>query len=140
MKRLLLDLAFIAIFLITIGIVIATYWVVKPYKILEFHDGNGVLVNHVVKSGGYLEIQQNRCKKLNFVSHIDREFIDSIVYQVPLSINDRPVGCYTTPEFVYVPKALPLGRYTLRTTISFKPNPLQTVTYVLTTDEFEIVK
>jgi hypothetical protein len=121
-------------------IITFVYWLTSPYRILSFNTGNGTLVNKTVKNGEYLQMHQNSCKYMDIESNINRQYIDSIVYQVPPSTNNRPMGCSEKIEYVYVPKTLPAGNYYLNTVISFSVNPIRKIKYTVISDTFTIVK
>lgn len=112
------------------------FWVLYPYNILTFHAGNGTILTPRVKSGEYIQMRQNSCKHMKLKSEVNRQFIDGIVYQVPTFINNRPVGCYDVVEYIYIPKAIPPGEIKIYTTITFRPNPLRSVTYTVETGSF----
>lgn len=124
-----------------IGIVlITTYWYVAPYEVLTFQNGNNVLLEKTVKSGGYLQVKEKYCKKMKLPASVSRKFIDGVVYQVPIYIENRPVGCGEIIEYVYIPKALPAGRYQATIIYTYQVNPLRKMNYELTTEFFDIVK
>jgi hypothetical protein len=129
-----------AIFSAFLFIFILIYWYSYPYKILTFQEGNGDLIETTVKSGGYLRIHQHACKHKDLLSTVDRRFVDSIEYQVPIFAMNSPLGCSDHVELVYIPKALPIGKFHIRTIITYKVNPLRKITYLVQTKEFEIVK
>ena len=138
--NLLLGLGWISI-VIAIGLVaLFGYWFIAPYNILEFKEGNGVFVTSQVRGGEYLSMNQSLCKYSDVPAILNRQFVDGIIYQVPTTISNRQVGCSETVEYVYVPKALPPGKFHIITTISFKVNPIRTKVYTVTTGEFEVIK
>lgn len=122
---------------VIVGIV--AYWTLYPYKVLEFKEGNGIIIEQSAKPGGYINIRQNRCKYLKFQGIISRQFIDTIVYQIPQYTTDRPLGCLDQLEMVYVPKALGPGDYYISTTITYHVNPLRNVTYTVNTNKFTVL-
>lgn len=128
-----LVLGFAAVFLIT-------YWMVYPYKVLEFKEGNGTVLTKRVRAGEYVELRQINCKYMPLVSTLNRQFIDSILYQIPLVQANRPVGCSDKIENVPVPKTLPPGDYYINTVISFQVNPIRTVSYTVKTNMFTVIK
>jgi hypothetical protein len=121
-------------------IVILTYWFVAPYQVLTFKEGNNVLVETTVQSGGYLQVKEKYCKKMALPSSVSRKFLDGVVYQVPIYVENRPVGCHEVIEYVYIPKALPTGKYQATIIYTYKVNPLREINYELTTEFFDVVK
>lgn len=121
-------------------ILILTYWFVAPYNVVTFQGDNAKLVETTVKSGGYLQIKQDYCKKMALPARVSCEFIDGLTYSVPVYNSDRDLGCAKRIEFKYVPKALSAGNYKLQCVYSYRVNPLRTVEYTLVTGIFTITK
>lgn len=131
--------------LFTIGLVLLfllliAYWSFYPYQIITFGKDNGKILTPVVKAGGYVQMQQDYCKYQNLISIIDRQFVDSIVYQVPNTRARRLLGCHKFIEYIYVPPNLPPATYHITTGISFQVNPIRTVTTFVTTGKFQIIE
>jgi hypothetical protein len=133
-------MSFFALFLSTIGTICVLYWWINPYKILTFNAGTGTLVETTVKSGGYLQVRENFCKKGDFTAIVSRMFIDGITYQVPVYTSNRAEGCSEQIEYVYIPKALPAGTYHIEADYSYKVNPIKTVHFKIKTENFIITK
>jgi hypothetical protein len=101
-------------------------------------------IENTAKSGDYLALRENYCKNLSYPATVSRTFIDGISYQVPVYISNRPVGCYgkeeESVEYVYIPKALPPGKYRIQTVYSFQVNPIRTVHFTLISDQVTVIK
>jgi len=142
MKKTFYLTAWFTIFSTMAIIFIVVYWLVAPYEVLTFYGNNTELtettVENTVKSGEYLPVRENYCKNMAFPSTISRTFIDGISYQVPVFVSNRPVGCRESIEYIYIPKAIPPGKYRIETVYSFQVNPLRTVHFTLTTDLFTV--
>lgn len=121
-------------------IIILTYWFVAPYEVLTFQEGNNVLVEKTIKSGGYLRVKENYCKNMALPALVSRKFIDGVVYQVPVYTENRPTGCDEVTEYVYIPKALPTGTYQATIIYTYQVNPIRKMNYELTTDFFDVIK
>jgi hypothetical protein len=119
--------------------VLVFYWEVIPYKVIEFREGNGTILSKKVKVGDSIGIRQNQCKFINIPASVNRQFVDTLVYQVNTVITNRPVGCHDQVEIVDIPKLLPSGLYKIRTIISYKINPVRTINYLVETDAFEVI-
>lgn len=126
-------IAFLALFQVA-------FWLLYPYKILTFGPENGKILQKTVYAGQYIRLQQDYCKYQDITSVIDRQFIDSIIYQVPTVRAKRPLGCHKLVEYIYVPYALGPGKYHIYTTITFDVNPLRKITLTVRTDEFTVLK
>ena len=121
-------------------VILVTYWLVFPYKILSFNEGNGTFIDTTVKRGEFLHMHQNSCKYMDIPSTINRQFVDGVIYSIVPTNARRPLGCTENIEYIYIPTELPVGEYYISTLISFPPNPLRTVSYTVKTKKFTIVK
>lgn len=139
-ERLFFNLGYLAIIGLMVVILTVTFWLAYPYNVMEFKEGNGTFITNTVHGGEYLEMKQVYCKRGNYTSYINRQFVDGIIYQVSQTEAKRPTGCHESVEYIYVPKALPVGIYKIRTVISFKVNPVRTISYIVETSDFEIIK
>ena len=119
-------------------IFVVSYWLIRPYSILELKPGNAEVLTPVVKSGGYLQIRENYKKNMKMIAVIDCTFNDGVVYQIPQTTSSREVGEEDTVEYKYIPKALPIGTYTLTCIYSYHPNPLRTINYRFQTTPFVV--
>lgn len=151
MRKLFFISAWTGIISIAIAIVVISYWLIAPYEVMTFYGTYGketrtleVPTANTVKSGEYLALRESYCKNLSYPATVSRTFIDGISYQVPVYVSNIPVGCYgkdgESIDYVYIPKALPPGKYRIETVYSFQVNPLRTVHFSLITDQFIIVK
>lgn len=133
---------FIWFVIITAFSIITTivYWMAYPYKILSFNDGNGTFIDKTVKADDFLQMRQESCKYKDIVSNINRQFVDGFIHQLTPTNNNRPLGCSSSIEYVYVPKSLAPGDYHLRTVISFEVNPIRTISYTVVTEKFTVIK
>lgn len=132
-----------SVIIVVVTIFILTYWLLYPYKILTFNEGNGTIANEnkQVKSGEYLESVQKACKHIKLPATITRQLIDDIVYTLPPATINRPLGCSDNIEYIYISKGIPPGKFKhMITTITYYPNPFRTITYTITTEGFEVVE
>lgn len=131
----------IAMFTIILGFFLVgliAYWLFTPYEILTFGPDNAKLLNPVVKSGGYLRIQRDFCKKMDLVAQVDRTFIDSLKYDAPIDFSNESVGCHKDILYIYIPKALPPGAYYVQDLYTFTPNPIRKIYYTVIIQQFMI--
>ena len=139
-KRFLLFFMWLGIVIAFGLIVLVTYWLVYPYNILTFTEGNGTFIETTIKRGDFLRMHQNSCKTIDISSMINRQFVDGVIYQVPTVRANRPMGCTQNIEYIYIPDSLPYGEYYIQTFITFQPNPLRTINYTVRTEMFKVVK
>ena len=123
---------------IFIGIALFAFWELYPYEILEFSEGNGMVAVEEVTAGKTIALRQNQCKYKELPAQLNRQFVNDIIYSVNTIRTNRPLGCHSSVEYVYVPMALPTGFYRIRTVISYKVNPIRTITYTVLTNEFHV--
>lgn len=138
-KKLFYYLSMLTIFLGTLLILLVTYWLVAPYTVLTFGKENNILLTKTVKSGGYLQIRRDFCKKVPLTAKISRQFIDSLKYDAHLITSDEPVRCKKDVLYIYIPKALPAGEYYVQDTYTYKVNPVRTIEYTLKSEIFTIL-
>lgn len=141
MKKIFDFFSWLVVVILFLGVLVCIYWQLYPYKILEFKQGNGNILNEnkTVKSGDLIRLRQVQCKYLDIGATINRQFIDTLVYQVNTVMTHRPLGCHDSVELVRVPVVLPSGSYRIRTTISYNVNPIRTVSYTIVTEQFNII-
>lgn len=125
--------------ILMISVLVVTYWSIYPYKIIEFREGNGTILNTSVKAGEIIKMRQTQCKYKSLYADINRQFVDTLVFQVNPVMTNRPVGCFDVIELVQVPISLPTGKYRIRTTISYHVNPIRHQTYQVLTNEFTVI-
>lgn len=127
------------IFFGIITILFVTFLLVYPYKVIEFQKVD-ITKQKTVKSGGYLQVTQNYCKYMNLPAEVSRSFVDNVIYQVPVFTTNRKIGCNSSIEYIYVPKALPAGKYYIETIYRYQVNPLRKIEIKAKTSTFEIIK
>lgn len=138
MKNIFVAFSYFSAVLIIASMALVAYWLFYPYEVLEFYEGNGTLLTETVKSGGYIQMHQVGEKKMDVQGIINRQFIDSIIYQIPTIYTNRPAEKYNRIEYIYIPKAIPPGEIYMVTTISFKVNPIRTIHYKVKTKVFKV--
>ena len=148
MKKAFYPIAWFTILSTMIIIIVVLYWLTAPYEVMTFYENHKNTIEpmeeNTVQSGEYLPIRENYCKNLSYPANVSRTFIDGISYQIPMYVSNKPVGCYgkdkDSIEYVYIPKALPPGKFRIQTVYSFQVNPLRTVHFTLLSDQFTIIK
>ena len=122
-------------------IILVTYWLTYPYKTIDFIDLPNKIEVKTVKSGGYLVYNVEYCKYTDLNPLVSRSFVDGILYVSPEQpATKKPIGCGTNHVQIYVPKALPLGKYVLKTSYKYQVNPLRTIDISTETEQFEVIK
>ena len=119
---------------------LAGYWLfIQPSDILSDINGpiiiNSSISNKVI-AGQTMTIDRSYCinnDKINGV--VSRTFTNHVVYQLPdissFSIG-KGTGCKKKQYVIDIPAVLPSGDYEYRVDITYRLNPLKTVTFSLT--------
>jgi len=117
------------------------YWLVKPYDTIKFTKEEFRVQTPVVKQGNYLSYIIDYCKDNKFVPIVTTGYVDGIIYQTP----DTPQpfytnGCQSKNFLVYIPKALPPGKYYLDHIFTFRVNPIRNIRVEARTEMFEVIE
>ena len=129
------------VLLIAFGVLILIgYWLLYPYKIVEFKDTVFPVMNKVVKRGQLVTYTSNYCKYMDKPAIVTRTFKNELIFLSPSTITNRPLGCNTIVVSVLVPSELPVGKYFMEQVYQFEVNPLRKITIIENTEEFEVVE
>lgn len=124
----------------TLGfLLLIIFWLVYPYKVIEFKQPIKILTPQV-KRGEHLSYEVDYCKYSNHQPLITRTFIDGVIYQVPDGIsklNDK--GCGVNTIQMYIPKALPTGKFYVEINYHYELNPVRKLDITVKTEQFEII-
>lgn len=71
---------------------------------------------------------------------VQRQFIDGIIYSLPDSSAQLKRGCGKLTNSIRIPSSLPPGNYYLQASVSFKVNPIRTITNTYITEKFDVIK
>lgn len=112
-----------------------SWWSVYPYKTIEVSNVN--LVTKHVKRGGHLQYSLNWCKHTEKEAILSRKFEDGLIYHVATTISNVDKGCVEDRVIsVYVPRALPPGKYALNVILTYQVNPIRKESVQYRTPEF----
>jgi hypothetical protein len=142
MRKILNLVSYLTLLMALVVVLIVTYWMTYPYKPVEFKNLPHKIDTKQIKAGEYLTMNVDYCKYSTVVPVINTAFIDGIIYYVPQegTINTVKPGCGENKVFIYIPKALPPGNYSVHRTWKYKVNPLRTITIYTQSETFEVVK
>ena len=121
-------------------ILIGSYWLFYPYKILEFSDPVFPVLTKTVKAGEQVQYRARYCKYMPIGFTVTRKFIDGIIYTVPSVESNNPTGCHDNVVYIEVPKNIPAGEFTLEMLYRVKINPIRTIDIIMNTEKFNVVK
>lgn len=123
--------------------VLIGYWSLVPYTPLVIKTNPEVVLNEnkTIKSGDFLSYAVNYCKNSKVVPIVSKAFVDGFVYVLPDNLaTSKGVGCGEDIIQIYVPKALPTGYYSLKTTYRYKVNPVRDIDVYAETEKFTVTK
>ena len=140
MKKFFEKIAYLTLFLAFILVCFLSFWVLYPYKPIEFKNDKFKVNVCEVTRGSYVTYFVSYCKNSDVTPVVTRTFVDGIIYTMPQ--DPQPClkkGCHDVKFFIYVPKALPEGTYSIKSTYSFKVNPIRKIDIYGETVEFEVI-
>lgn len=138
MKKIINYLSYLTIALAFGLIGLLFYWYLKPYTPLVL---NNVTLDRVeVNRGEHIQISADYCKNINKPAILYISFIDGLVYNPQPQVLDLESGCHNTVLSIYIPKALPTGKYQLKGVFRYQVNPIRTVDINHLSGEFNILK
>ncbi len=120
------------------------YWWFWPYEVIRpFADLSKPVpvMTPLVKQGGVLIYSVGLCKTTSIVGTINRAFVDGLVFEMPPVKALMARGCRDGEQSevaVQVPMTLPPGRYHLEAEVSYRVNPIRTMTYSFVTQTFVV--
>jgi hypothetical protein len=115
------------------------FWWLYPYKIVEMKQPYEVLTPEV-KQGELLVYRQEYCKYTDKMPTVQRYFVDGLIYSMADVSPTLREGCGQTLTSIFVPRNLPAGDYYMRTVVTYKINPIRTITFEFSTDKFKVIK
>lgn len=126
-------------FLIVIFIwAVLMFWWLYPYKTsIQFQPYK--VSEKVIKQGDLLRYEIDYCKYTNVIPRVERQFIDGIIYAVPQGNAQLKRGCGKVMNSIQIPNALPPGNYYVQMSVTFKMNPIRTITKVYVTEKFQVI-
>ena len=134
--------AWIAIILFGIMLLIVMFWLVYPYKTIEFKQPFQVMnENKEVKRGEDLVYVIDFVKYGNHTGHVTRDIIcqDNRV-TLEGNVSNVPPGSGVREARVNVPEKTSLGECKYRSTITYQVNPIRNVIVRLESEPFIVVE
>lgn len=139
--KLLKYLAFLSLFITAIMVFTIIYWLLYPYKPIEFMDGDFKTNSEFILQGGYLSYTIEYCKDNDLIPEVSTSYVDGIIYTTPRDPQAfYPSGCHIKNFLIYIPKALPAGSYYIDQVFTFQVNPIREVIVEAKTEMFEVIE
>ena len=137
-RKFLNTIAFLSITSAMCLVILMGYWLLHDYKLIQFKDNVFPVVNKEVERGSLVFYKVNACKYTDEMPSVKRFFVDGLIYETSESVGTAEGGCRVTTIGIYVPKALPVGKYHFKVISTYHPNPIRTIQYVNSSETFEV--
>ena len=139
--KLLRYMAYLSLLLTAGLLILVICWIVFPYKVIEFNDGDFRVNTKQLYQGEYLSYDVSYCKYTEALASTTISFVDGIIYTIPKDPQAfYEIGCHTKTILLYIPKALPAGKYYLDHVFTFQVNPIREVRVEAKTEMFEVIE
>lgn len=122
---------------------VTAYWAVTPFGPLVEIPNNLLYVtneNKTVKAGEDLILSYDICRHFNGEAHVTRYLIDNQIITLSDFYASFEKGCTTVTVHVTIPINAPADTYTYKSTVTYKPNPIRTVSYDFWSEKFQVIK
>jgi hypothetical protein len=131
-------LAKIALFFSAGFLALCAYWLLYPYKVLEFKNNPAQVLQENVEAGQMVTYMSEFCRYTDLPAIVTRQFIDGVIYTTPSENTTDTIRCGTRTQLVRVPPTLMPDRYHIKVVVQIKVNPIRTMTYEFFTEEFNV--
>jgi hypothetical protein len=110
----------------------------KPYT----YDNTIFITNKLeYRAGDQLTGKWKFCKNIDASPTINWSFVDDLVFNLPAHYGVLSRGCYNQEIFISeIPASLYPGKYHMAGRVEIRVNPLRTITFEVSTNNFTIVK
>lgn len=123
--------------LCALGIILITYWLTWPYKVMTIHEVR--VTTPIVKSGDMVGVYLNVTKHMSISANVKRMVMNDYAWPMPSFDSDSPIGHTSWTLSLKLQPNMPDGKnYRIRTVYTYKVNPLRDVTVEWETPEFEV--
>lgn len=116
------------------------YYLLWPFKFLEFSTPQSKILTPVVRRGDYVKWQADFTKYTNITAKVSRQLMNTYVYYYADETGSFPRGHQTAIVSVKIPDYISAGEYFIRNIYSYKINSLRTITYIQETEKFKVVE
>lgn len=138
-EKIIHTLVYFAFGLIVLIWAIFMFWSFYPYKTIE-QEQPYKLVNNVVKQGDIIQYEMVYCKYSKVNPIVNRQFIDGIIYAMPVASAQIQRGCGQMINSVEIPKSLPSGTYYMKVIVDYEVNPIRHIVHEFKTEQFTVIK
>lgn len=119
--------------------VVVFFWLLFPYKTIEFNTDVAKVQNKQVERGDYLYYEIDYCKYTDKEAKLTRSFVDGVKYDIPDGYSDVEKGCAVRVIQIYIPRGIGTGTYMIKQVRHYEVNPIRTIDVVHFTEQFEVI-
>lgn len=119
--------------------IVVFFWLLFPYKTIEFNTDVAKVQNKQVERGDYLYYEIDYCKYTDKEAKLTRSFIDGVKYDIPDGYSDVEKGCAVRVIQIYIPRGIGTGTYMIKQVRHYEVNPIRTIDVVHFTEQFEVI-
>jgi hypothetical protein len=132
--------AWMTIFLGFVTFGLLGFWLLWPYKIIDFKQVPFKVSTPIVKVGGTLVYAVDYCKYIDIEAQTTKTLTDDIVYSLATTTTNKDTGCHQTIVQLDIPETLPPSDYFLTVNYNYNINPIRVITIKETTEWFKVIK
>ena len=114
------------------------YWIFNPYKTVDY-SGQYKTEKTIYTQGEQSYYVVDYCKYTDLAPTINKNFVDGIIFEATEKGSVLPEGCHTVKVSMRIPETLPPGVYYLETNLSYKVNPIRSITKSNRSNTFTVV-
>ena len=140
MRKLLNLISYLTIFSAIGLITLVVVWMTFPYKTITFVSPTFKILTPTVKQGQLVKFVNNSCKHINLPATTTRIFQNDLIYYLPETKTDAPVGCHNDIISVKIPDELPPGHYFIKNMYQYQVNPIRTISITHDTEDFLVIE
>lgn len=124
------------------AILLLTYWLSFPYKVLVIHNQPTPVDVEVAQKGDRINTKVDYCKQNDTSGRVEKYLVtDGIEYRLPIEFDLTPRACGVVDMPISLPTSSTIvpGVYHVRVDVIYKVNPVRTITEEFTTEKFSII-
>lgn len=126
-----------SILLAILGTVCVAFFLLYPYKTIEFRNEEQKIITPLVGTAVIYEIDY--CKYTNASAVAMRALVDGYTLPLVPVESTLPKGCGTKRFVISIPTNTPAGKYYIQINLLYKVNPIREIMVSTRTEEFTVL-
>jgi hypothetical protein len=121
---------------------LCAFWLIYPYRTIEYSNIPFPVLNEnkTVVAGNELVFQVEMIRYTDAVTFATRGLVGDFNYTLESQVIKTPRGYNSMIACCLIPQEVESGKYKYISVVSWRVNPLRTITKVTETEEFSVVK